>query len=80
MVIGFNGCKKRSEQAKPEDTTKSELSQPVKPKDEEPIEDVVVKKIDYAAEAEKEISSKNMASELEKLEKEVESDILSGDL
>jgi hypothetical protein len=34
---------------------------------------------DYQAEAEKEINRENMAEELEKLEKEVEEDILRGE-
>lgn len=80
IVIGLSGCKKRSEQAEPGEPNRAEHIEPVKTKTDEPIKGVVVKKIDYAAEAEKEISSKNMAAELDKLEKEVESDILSGEL
>lgn len=78
MVIGLSGCKKRPEQTEPGEPNKAELTQPVETKVETPIEKAVVKTIDYKAEAEKEINKKNMAQELEKLEKAVEGDIDSG--
>lgn len=45
----------------------------------EPSKEPTKTMVDYQAEAEKEINRENMAEELEKLEKEVEEDILSGE-
>ena len=66
-VFWLSSCKKRSEEAKPgEPDTEVRKTMP----------DMA----DYLAEAEKEIGRENLAEELEKLEKEIEEDIRSGEL
>jgi outer membrane murein-binding lipoprotein Lpp len=61
-VFCLSGCKKRSEEAKPG----------------EPAKEVRKAMADYTDEAKKEINKENMAEELEKLEKEIEEDIVGG--
>ncbi|MFH1616232.1 MAG: hypothetical protein ABIG61_14240 [Planctomycetota bacterium] len=67
-VLALTGCKKGSpDQAKPEQAQEKKTEQTEKPLETKTL-------TDFQAEAEREIDKSNMATELDKIEKEIETE------